>query len=250
MFALLVLGIWPAGKARAETVVQAYDRALKDYYAGRYQVAIAGFERLVAIPMRHEDLYYNLGCAYFREGKLGPAIFNFERARALDPSADDAAFNLETAKQAAASRAKDVLKGVAEQSLWVRAVTVFRQNTWTVVFLAVWWATLLILIAVRRVRPGPAKAGLIAAAAFVGLLSLVSGGMLAGRLYLKQGTESAVVLPDILAVQEGPSADTKKLFSLHAGFRVSIRGKSGAWSRIRLTNGLEGWVSRGHLGLL
>ncbi len=44
------------------------------------------------------DLYYNLGNTYYRLGKVGKAILNYERALKLDPSNSDAKTNLEFVK--------------------------------------------------------------------------------------------------------------------------------------------------------
>ena len=52
------------------------------------------------------DLAFNLGDAYFRKGALGPAIWSFERALALDPGDEDARYNLDKARKLAAGRAK------------------------------------------------------------------------------------------------------------------------------------------------
>lgn len=41
------------------------------------------------------QLYYNLGNSYYRIGKLGRAVINYERALALDPSMSDARANLD-----------------------------------------------------------------------------------------------------------------------------------------------------------
>jgi len=236
--------------ASGETVDQAYAAALKDHYAGRYADAVAGFRRVLAIPVENADLHYNLGCAFFKLGKPGHAIYHFERALKLDPGADDALFNLETVRGQVAGRVKDELKGAMQRPFWVRAVSSLTPTSWAVLFLVLWWLTMGTLFMMRYISPGPARAGLVAGNSFVALLALLCALMLTSRLYLDSRVTSGIVLPDVLAVREGPDPSTKTSFQLHAGLRVRVQPGEGAWIRIRLANGLEGWVRRDQIGVL
>jgi len=244
---LLALAPVPAG---AETLTQAYGRALKAYYAGHYKQAIATMERVLAVPTEHPDLHYNLGVAYYAAGKLGPAIYHFERALKLDPGAEDARFNLRVARQQAARRVTDELKGASAPPLWHRVVTWLSPMVWAVLFLSAWWSIFALLLARRRVSDGPVRSGLVAAAGLMAVVALFSGVLLLGRGYYDQHVIQGVVLPDKLAVREGPGSDTKSTFALHAGFKVRILGRQGDWARIRLQNGLEGWAPGKALGQL
>ena len=52
------------------------------------------YEEIAANEGTSSNLFYNLGNAYYRQGKLGLAILNYERALRLDPSNKDARTNL------------------------------------------------------------------------------------------------------------------------------------------------------------
>lgn len=246
--ALLLLGA--SAPARAETVDQAYAAALQDYYAGRYQRAVESFERVLALPMRDADLHFNLGCAYFKLGRLGHAIYHFEQALALDPSAEDAGFNLHTVRAMVATRVKDEVKGAELDPLRVRLVSALRQTGWAALFLPAWWLAFGLLVLLRYVRSGPARSGIVAGSCFAGLLAVVFGLLLLGRIYLDDRVSLGIVLPDSMAVREGPDAGTKASFRVHAGLRVRVQARSGAWVRIRLSNGLEGWAQQREIGML
>jgi len=69
-------------------------QANKQYEAGSYSSAINSYEDLLSKGLRSAQLFYNLGNAYFKAGKPGPAILNYERARVLDPRDEDMKFNL------------------------------------------------------------------------------------------------------------------------------------------------------------
>ncbi|MBW2736002.1 MAG: SH3 domain-containing protein [Deltaproteobacteria bacterium] len=239
-----------AAPVHAETVDQAYQGALGAYYKGDYAGAAEGLERLEALPLRHAALYYNLGCAYFRLGQLGRAIYNFERALALEPSSVDAAHNLEVVRRIVGRKVKDVLKGVQQQSLvdsWLRGM---ESGGWWTLFLVLWWSMFAMLFALRFVKAGPARAGVIAVNSFVALLAFVAALFLAGRIHLDRATHDGILLPERVEVREGPTPSARSTFKLHAGHRVRLEGESAGWVRIRLPNGLEGWVKRQDVGVL
>lgn len=252
LVAIVTLGVLAthATAPRAETVDDAYKDGLQHYYAGRYKEAVAAFERVLAIPVHHEDLHYNLGCAYFRLGRLGPAIYHFERSLELDPEAEDAAFNLKTVRSMVASRVKDELKGASKEPWWARMASLMSQTGWATIFLVLWWLVFAILFALRYINPGPARAGLTAGNVFVGLLALLCGALLTGRIMLSEVVVRGIVLPDRMEVREGPNAQTKVTFKVHAGLKVRVQARMGGWVRIRLANGLEGWVEEREVGVL
>ena len=84
-----------------------FQRGNEAYLKRDYAQAVLSYEQVAALGISSEDLYYNLGNAYYKEGALGPAIYNYERALDVDPSsagADDARFNLEAAREAVRRR--------------------------------------------------------------------------------------------------------------------------------------------------
>lgn len=247
--ALAVLGLG-SSPAKAETIEGVYGSALKDYYAGRFDQATEKLERVASIPLRHEELFYNLGGAYFRQGKLGLAIYNYERALALDPSFDDARFNLDRARAAAASQVKDVLKGAAVEPWWVKLVKRLSLQGWWTVAVSVWWLFLGLMLALRYVGAGPARAALIATNSFVAALLLCATLLLTARIQLVTTAPEAIVLPREISAREGPDVTARESFKLHAGLRVRVKGESNDWLRVRLANGLEGWVRRSNVGVL
>jgi hypothetical protein len=100
------------------------------------------------------------------------------------------------------------------------------------------------------VAPGFLRVGLLSVLVFVGLGAISSGGLLAGRYYLSTHEERGIVLPDELAVKEGPDANNATAFLVHAGLKLRIVEHDGDWLRVRLGNGLEGWTRERDVGKL
>ncbi|MSP62106.1 MAG: tetratricopeptide repeat protein [Myxococcales bacterium] len=228
----------------------AFERANQAYLHGDFKGAIDAYEQVVAAGVVHEDLHYNLANAYFRADRLGPAILHYERALLLDPSQEDTEANLKLARDTAAARWQDRLQGAEKDPLWMRALAPFTLGGLTLIFLGLYCGLFLLALVVYLVRPGFVRTALGVLLVFVGLGTLFAGSLLGGRWWLANRVEQGIVLPDELAVKEGSGADYQTSFLIHGGLRLRVTVREGEWIRVRLANGLEGWVRDRDVGRL
>lgn len=246
--AAVLASLLVTASARADRLDEAWKRGNEAYLHGDYAAAVAAYEQLDHEGLVSADLFFNLGDAYFRQGNLGRAIWSFERAATLEPDDDDVRFNLEQARKAAARRARDKIEGADREPLWIRAVSALAPSTETWLFVASYLALFVVLF-VRRRAGEDARGPLGAGAAILGAVALLAGVLLAGRAYLDR-VPFGVVLPDALAVKEGADTNYKTSFQVHAGLRVRLLDRDQDWLRVRLANGLEGWVRGQDVGRL
>jgi tetratricopeptide (TPR) repeat protein len=246
--ALVAVALLEAGSARADRFDEAWRRGNEAYLRGDYTAAVAGYEEVERSGISSADLAYNLGDAYFRKGALGPAIWAFEKAAALDPGDEDARYNLTQARRLAARRATDRIEGEEREPFWIRAVTGLAASTETWLFLALYLGFFAVLAWRLRAR-ADTRPALTAGAAVLGAGALLAGVLLAGRVHLDR-LPFGVLLPDLVAVKEGADVNYRTSFEAHAGLRVRLVEQDGDWARIRLGNGLEGWVRGQDLGRL
>ena len=75
-----------------------FNRANELYKNGQFAQSIEVYNQILASGYESGDLYYNLGNAEFRNGSLGNAILNYERALRLSPNDDDIRNSLEFAR--------------------------------------------------------------------------------------------------------------------------------------------------------
>ncbi|MBI4508955.1 MAG: tetratricopeptide repeat protein [Deltaproteobacteria bacterium] len=219
--------------------------AANDYAAQRYHDAVDKYEELLLDGHRHADVFYNLGNAYFRVGKIGRAILNYERALRMSPGADDALYNLEVARDVAASRfGRDTLAGIETDPLWMRAVNWQPLGTLAWAFLALDVIFFSVLIAVRFLPTGFLRTGLVTSQVFIGLAGALVGLLLAGQLYFLRHVKMSVVVADEVIMREGPDPTRREMPKLHAGHRLVILRESQGWVRVRLANRVEGWVPK------
>jgi tetratricopeptide (TPR) repeat protein len=232
--------------ARADRVQEAWRRGNEAYLHGDYAAAVAAYEEVDRQGPASSDLAFNLGDAYFRKGAIGPAIWAYERALALDPGDEDARYNLDKARKLAARRAHDRMEGEDKDPAWMRFVGGLAPSMVTWSFVALYVLFFAALVARRRAR-SETRPALTAAAAALAAGALLAGALLAGRVHLDR-IPFGVVLPDEVAVKEGADVNYRTSFEAHAGLRVRVVDRDQDWVRVRLANGLEGWVRAQEIG--
>jgi tetratricopeptide (TPR) repeat protein len=246
-----VVVLLAAGGARADLLEEAWRRGNDAYLRGDYAAAVAAYQQIDGQGVISAELDFNLGNAHYRRGDLGRAIWRYERALALDPDAEDARYNLAQARKLAARRVEDKIEGADREPFWIRATSQLSASTETWLFVACYLALFVALgMRLRARRSGHDTAGAWGAvAAFLGVAAVLAGALLAGRVALDR-TPFGIVLPDALAVKEGADPNYRTSFEVHAGLKVRLADRDQDWVRIRLANGLEGWIRAADVGRL
>ena len=67
------------------------------YRGGRYDEALAGYDKMVKAEPANPWGYYNAGNALFRLNRMGPAVYDYAKAFTLDPRSTDIRANLDFA---------------------------------------------------------------------------------------------------------------------------------------------------------
>jgi hypothetical protein len=247
---LIVLILCLAGVAHADDD-ELFARANQDYGERNYDAAITKYEQLVAAGVSHEDLFYNLGNAYFRSAqagqkdRLGKAVLAYERALALEPSFGDARYNLEVARELVAARyGQDKVKDAGADPLWVRAASWLPPPTLAWLFFGVDVLFFALLIGIRFLSTGFLRTGLVVASVFAGLAGAALGALLALQVYYLETVRMGIIVADEVTMREGPDHSRLEGPKLHAGHRARVLREDHGWMRIRLANQMEGWVPK------
>jgi tetratricopeptide (TPR) repeat protein len=247
LFLALILGTL-SRLAHADTLDEAWKRGNEAHLRGDYAAAAAAYEQLDKQQVVSADLYYNLGVTYFRLGRLGRASWAFERALVVAPDDEDARFNLTQSRKLADQRAHDKLEGSEREALWIRVVTYVSPSTVVWFFCGLYLGCFALIFARRRMAED-SRVAVTTGAAILGMGALLAGLLVLGRMNLDR-IPFAVVLPDTVAVKEGADNNFRTSFEVHSGLRVRVLERDQDWLRVRLANGLEGFVRAEDIGLL
>jgi tetratricopeptide (TPR) repeat protein len=233
-----------APPATAADAVSAFEAAGARYLQGDYPGAVQGYERIVEAGFASAPLFYNLGNAYLRSGRNGWAILSYERALRIAPGDADVRANLELARSASVDR----LVGAGEEAFLDRLVSRLPRLESTAAFAVAWIALWGLLLAHRRAF-GRSRALLGAVTLAAALLATTSGGFLALKARAERIPQAVVVAP-VSPVREAPGTALKPAFELHEGTKVRVLEASGQYLRVRLANGLEGWLARSEVAMI
>lgn len=219
-----------------------FSEANAAFLSGDAAKAIALYEALLAEGVASPELETNLGTALQRQGKRGPAALHFERALFLSPSDDDARADLQEVRKGNVDRLEGETEDGGAEAL-LRVLSPVPGPAGAVALIAFWslaWACLAVkmfLPALQRRAPF----GSIAAALFGGACAaaVLCGGAAASR---RIAVRKAVVISPSTPVREGPDGKSASPFEVHEGTPVRLEDTENGFARIKLANGLTGWV--------
>ena len=240
LVALLTLPV--AASAQDTYVDSLWNAANAAYVDGRWADAAHDYELISGMGLESASLYCNTGDAYFKDGNIPMAILYYERALKVDPSYEDARYNLELL----GSMIQDRIEPVPEFLLkaWVREICyVMDSDAWAICFI-VFLALTLALVLVFLLAPTAAgrRAGF-----FTGIVTLlVAISALSFAVWQKKdydSSDSAIVMRPVTSVKSSPAAGASTdLFILHEGTKVKVIDSVGTWDNIELADGRQGWI--------
>jgi len=232
LFATLLLAAEPAG-------FQLFADANAAFLSGDVSRAIAAWEALASEGILSTELETNLGAGYLRQGKRGLAALHFERALFLEPGDDDARADLLAVRRGNVDR----LEGDLDDGETETAARLLRPipGTAAAVGLILLWGSAWVLLALRLLRRGPGWIPPAVAGCFGGALlcALLTWGSAAGREIAMQ---RAVVISPSAPAREGPGEKSASRFEVHEGTTVRIEDEEPGFRRVKLANGLTGWI--------
>lgn len=210
------------------------------YRMDDYQGAIAAYEDILAEGKSSADLYYNLGNAYYRDGQLGKAILNYERALRLKPGMSDAKENLELANARTADRIT-TLPQLFIVRWWNALTTAITPHGWRIV-----WLVLLAIagIGVAMLRTGRSSAirrGGLATTVVSLLFLLLATALLISSTRAYNAHPYAIITDQAVTLKASPDNKSIDKMILHEGTKVKVLDNLTGWYKIAIADGTNGW---------
>jgi len=198
-------------------------------------------------------VFYNLGNAYYRQGNLGKAILNYERALKLDPTNADAQDNLAFVKSKITDRQTEDSSLIT--AFWNSVVTMFKANTWawiSVVLFALLLSGILVYVfsSVIAIKKFSFFGAIV-------IFFLCTAGIIISFAAANRTTDNsrAIILPPSAQLSTTPRearTQAEEAFLLHEGTAVEIidsvsSASEGKWYEVAVGTGERAWIKASDL---
>lgn len=227
--------------AQTEELSSVFEDANRLYLEQKYDAAVSRYESIIKNGYVNGEVYFNLGNAYYKLGKLQQAVLNYERSRKFIPNDDDVNFNLQFVNV----QLTDKIEAIPELFIyrWAESLlTFFTLDTMLWMMYALFLLTLgsfsyFLFARTYERRRYSLMSGIICLV----LLLLGTGNFLV-QAYREANTEFAVVMNDVSNIKSAPDSKGNDLFVIHRGLKVQVLDNVNKWYKIRLADGKVGWI--------
>lgn len=231
-----------------DALVSQYDSAKEAYFNKDYAKAEKGFWELLEERPRNGYLLFNLGNVYFKMGRVGKAIQQYEKAVLTIPREMDLQVNLDYARKRLVDEVAETFSDYLNNTFffWSSSINVSEYRLVLIIFSFFFWGYCLSLV-IRKKRLVSTRI-VISCLVFVYLIwgyVIKSDGEAPG--------EFGIILKPEVDVRASYLDKDKPLFQLHEGTKVRIIdsqdfGEDQRWLRVSLPQGQKGWVLAGDVG--
>lgn len=248
IFSLLCCCCWAVGVWAADAQ-QLFVEGNNAYQSSSYIVAIQKYEDILRGGQISAATYHNLGNAYAKQGQIGLAILNFERALRLRADDPQTLQSLQFVR-------RQIIEEVPQVETfllltWWRSLRGSLSATiWTILGLVLVWTSAASLVLwlmsnERRLKIRGFSVGL--ALAPLALLLLWLGWQ---QMTLETAQRTAIIIAKEIKLRTSPDENAPELRNLHEGIKVEILEKNNLFIKIRLPNAEEGWIDGRGLNLI
>jgi len=220
-----------------------FQEANELYKSNQFSTAIEKYESIEVQGFHSAELYYNLGSAYFKINKLGKAILNYERALLISnvENRGDVIYNLELARK----KLPDDIESLPQFFLkrWKNNLNqLATSKSWSIVALLFFWMGIGGLVVwLKGKNRLQKKTGFISGLAVL-MFSALTFLIAIDGANEERNSSSAVIMSSEVNLRSAPDEDSNSIFLLHEGTSVELLDQIGAWYKVKLPNGEQGWL--------
>ena len=221
----------------------------ENYLKGKYQETIRIFESIYEKGYEGESLFYNLGNAYYRIGKVGLAILYYEKAKKLSPSDEDINYNLAFANSKIVDKIETLPKFFIFE-WWENTLALFSISGWTYLSYVFYF---LILCSVgyyyfaRSLKTQRISFYSCIVSALFLILTII---FLIVNLNRELNVKYGVIVEQVVVTKFSPDQNSKDAFIVHEGIKVIAEDKVNNWVKIKLIDGKVGWLNEKNLRII
>lgn len=249
LFQIILLVLFIFNSFANADVNSEMQKANELYKNNQYQLAIDEYNKLISQGYEGASIYYNLGNAHYRLGKVGYAILYYEKALKISPADEDAKHNLAIAKLNIKDKV-DELPQFFIFNIWEGLLASFSVSGWTYFVYVVYILLLLCVIAYFFSRSSTQQRLSFFSGVGLSALLILLIILLTVKINKEYNIKNGIIVENVITVKSSPDNSSKDEFVVHEGLKVRLEDKIDDWVKIRLADGKIGWISEKSIGVI
>jgi len=225
----------------ANNVGDSMKQAGEFYRKGDFNNAIKIYEQLRNEGYQGTSLYFNLANSYYRIGKLGYAILNYERSLKISPTDEDVKHNLAFANLSTVDRIQP-LPTFFIFEWWEALLTSLSVNGWTYSVFFFYLILIFLFIFYFFAKTISQQKLILFSGLGTIIILAVTLSLLIVKINREQTHISGVVIEQSVTVKTSPDLQSTDAFVIHEGLKVTLEDKLDDWVKIKLADGKVGWI--------
>ncbi len=229
-------------------VEQLIDSAQNSFMQTQYAAALEMYDSVCNMGYSSSDLYYNIGNCYYRLNDIPNSVYYYEKALMLDPSNDDAEFNLNIANR----QLKQIVEPLPMPfytRLGIKILNIMSSDAWTILNI-VFLVLTLIGIALYLFLGRIALRKLGFSIAVISLVFFIFTAICAHKSSVVILENNYAIVFEQSMVKSSPNADAVNSFEIYEGIKVQVVDSANGMYNIKLDDGKEGWMDMSDVKLL
>ena len=211
-----------------------------EYYSDQEYLSSIKLYEDILLNVEHEDVYYNLGNAYYRAGDIGNSIWAYERALKLSPRDSDINFNINYLR----TMVRD--KIIPPNDMYIISLYKSLMLKFKLSDLIIFVGLLSVLLSIKYIISSYSNVlrsfnMIINYAIFTLIIAL--SWMALDKYWNVSDKFHGVIITSAVDVRSSPlNRGENIVFRIHEGTKVEIQNKQSGWSEIELLDGKKGWI--------
>jgi len=247
----LALGLFLRGFAQdnEEYYFGLLDSANAAYVAEDYSKAVDFYEQILQEGYFAADIYYNLGNAYYKKGELAAAILFYEKALKIEPTHEDAAYNLKLSNKSIVDKI-DAVPVIFYKKWWKAIINSLTINQWLLITLILVFGLAFLIYQVIFQKAVALKRLYFYLSISFFMVALITFLIGLQKSKSVKSDRDAIVFAPTLNVLSAPKNSAQTLYVIHEGLKVRIVKEDTEWLRIALPDGNLGWIRKENITVI
>ena len=231
-----------AASAQSQTPEEQFSRANALYNEKKYEEAVVQYNELLRGGYIKDEVYYNLGNAFYRNKNAAAEICCYEKCLLLNASHDDAAANLAFVNKTVLGNQEVVPQNFFIMAWnWLSALMSWQWWTYFFIIVLAVFLFALILFLISASNKNRRIFFLTSIILFV-VLIIALAQSISGNYNIRH-SKNAIVVHEAAQLRSSPDQDGTGVAMIQPGIKVHILEMKTPWLRVITPDGTQGWVS-------